>query len=179
MNPLIGQILEHDGDFENIALLGTSAPMILKRLYKAFAISNLWMWCETPIGTMAQTGLSEVTAALSRELEVALTLNRGTLLSVAHETTGDGAEKLTAMLKYAWRIPPVGLNGIVFCFMDSQIVQTESVSDDETLAELVNAFRAVQQQNLPFVLAFVGTDADFQRMTHDTATDFFTKTVHC
>jgi hypothetical protein len=99
MNPLIGQILEHDGNFENTALLGTSAPLILKRLYKAFAISNLWMWCELPVGTTAQSGLSDVTAALSRELEVALTLTPGTLQNVAHQTNGDGAAQLTAMLK--------------------------------------------------------------------------------
>ncbi len=179
MNPLIGQILEHDGNFENTALLGKAAPLILKRLYKAFAISNLWMWCETPIGTMAQSGLSDVTAALSRELEVALTLNPGTQLNVAHETNGDGAEKMTAMLKYAWRIPPAGLNGIVFCFLDSQIVQTDSEGDGDTVAQLLKAFRAVQRASLPFVLAFVGTEEEFQRLTDDTATAFFTKTVHC
>ncbi|MCP4171236.1 MAG: hypothetical protein GY758_10750 [Fuerstiella sp.] len=179
MNPLIGQILEHDGDFENTALLGKSAPLILKRLYKAFAISNLWMWCETPVGTTAQSGLSDVTAALSRELEVALTLTPGTLLSVASQTKGNGAEQLTAMLKYAWRIPPVGLNGIVFCFLDSQIVQTDSVRDGDTVAELVRAFQAVQRESLPFVLTFVGTDENFQRLTGNTATEFFTKTVYC
>jgi hypothetical protein len=179
MNSLLGKILEHDGDFENIALLGESAQTILRRLYKAFAISNLWMWCETPLGTTAHPGLSDVTAALSRELEVALTLIPGTLLNVARETAGDGAEKLSAMLQYAWRIPPAGINGIVFCFLDSQIVQADAVDSDETAAELLKAFRAVQCENLPFFLAFVGTDETFQLLPHDSGKVFFTKVVNC
>jgi hypothetical protein len=180
MKSLLGKILEHDGEFENIALLGESAQTILKRLYKAFAISNLWMWCETPIGTIAQPALSDVTAGMSRELEAALTLSPGTLLNVATETAGDDADKLSAMLQYAWRIPPAGLNGIVFCVLDSQIVQTEKVADgDETAAELLRAFRAVQRENLPFFLAFVGTDETFQRLADNSATDFFKKTVNC
>ena len=179
MNSVLGTILEHDGDFENIALLGESAQTILKRLYKAFAISNLWMWCETPVGTTAQPGLSDVTAALSRELEESLTLIPGTLLHVARETAGDGAEKLSAMLNHAWRIPPAGLNGIVFCFLDSQFAQAEAADSEKTAVELLRAFQAVQRENLPFFLAFVGTDESFQFLTHDSALGFFTKTVNC
>lgn len=179
MNSLLGKILEHDGDFENIALLGESAQTILKRLYKAFAISNLWMWCETPVGTMARPGLTDVIAALSRELEGALTLVPGTLLNVARETAGDGAEKLSAMLNHAWRIPAAGLNGIVFCFLDSQLVQAEAINSERTAVELLRAFQAVQRDNLPFFLAFVGTDETFQFLTDESALGFFTKTVNC
>jgi hypothetical protein len=133
----------------------------------------------SPVGTTAQPGLSHFTVALSRELEVALTLIPGTLLNIARETDGDGGAKLNAMLNYAWRIPPAGLNGIVFCIMDSQTVQTESVAVDETAAELLRAFQAVQRKNLPFFLTFVGTDETFRRLTQNTDTGFFSKTVYC
>lgn len=62
MSYLTEKIPENTGEFENLALLGHSAPTILKRLDQTCMIRSLWMWCETPVGTMAQPGLESVTA---------------------------------------------------------------------------------------------------------------------
>ena len=172
---MLEMLLQYEGELQNTALLGESADIILRRLYKAMAISHLWIWCEPGIGGLASTSTAELGLSIAEELESTLTLPPGSLRNTLQEPTGTDSERFAKMLKQAWRLPPSSSMGIVFCLTAVQLLHSSQTST----SEILKVIQQLQADGLPFIVVMVDHAETMLQPDYQFTQNFFRKVIHC
>lgn len=173
---MIETLVNHEGSFQNTALLGDSADLILKRLYKALAISNLWMWCE-PRVPFESISVRDLAIGIADELGKLLSLSPQGLVETFDSTGGTLTGKMATMLQTAWRLPVKGAEGVLFCVSSRNLLADELQRD--VFRVLIDAMVELQRGDMPFLLVLVGDEAAMTDCPDAVIRGFFSKTVLC
>jgi hypothetical protein len=187
------RLLEQDQILENLVLTGLRGvgKTVLLETFKPQAIERGWLWTTADLSesaSISETALAEriladlalitssatvidpTTArqkvgftASSEPKEVPLT--HEVLVSVYERTPGLTADKIKAVLEFAWEhLRRQGEYRVIFAYDEAQNLSDHASKDQFPLSVLLDVFQSIQKKGIPFMLIFAGLPTLFPKL---------------
>jgi hypothetical protein len=176
---------------QNLVLTGLRGvgKTVLLETFKPIAQQQGWLWVGTDMSEAASltdermatrllTDLSVRTAALtlSREVPTATFLGKasehqrldyGCLADLYQRTPGLHADKLKAVLEFAWACfrqqqPPI--RGLIFAYDEAQTLSDNAADREYPLSMMLDVFQSIQKKGIPFMLVLTGLPTLFPKL---------------
>lgn len=178
------RLLSQDTILENMVLTGlrgVGKTVLLEKL-KPTAIKHGWLWAGTDLSETASvseanlavrliTDLALVTTALTVEVlpkprvgfaplpdsAVGVPLSFEVLTSVYDSTPGLVADKIKAVLEFAWHhLRHQERNRVIFAYDEAQNLSDNADKEQYPLSVLLDVFQSIQRKGIPFMLLLTG-----------------------
>ncbi|MBX9584279.1 MAG: hypothetical protein K2X87_28600 [Gemmataceae bacterium] len=185
------ELLRQSTVMQNLVLTGLRGVgrTVLLETFKPIAQQAGWLWVGTDMSEAASltdermatrllTDLSVRTAAitLSREVPTATFLGKasehqrldyGCLTDLHGRTPGLHADKLKAVLEFAWECfrrqrPPV--RGLIFAYDEAQTLADNAADKEYPLSMMLDVFQSIQKKGVPFMLVLTGLPTLFPKL---------------
>ena len=169
-------------------LRGVGKTVLLDR-FKSIAIKKGWLWAgndlsesasltEASLATRIIADLSVATAGVHFQVPVATVgfatqqtfedvfLSFDHLATVHDQHPGLPSDKIRAVLEYAWSVLKQRPNQtrIVFAYDEAQNLADHASSDQFPLSTLLDVFKSIQAQGIPFMLVLTGLPTLFPKL---------------
>lgn len=185
------RLLRQEVILENMVLTGLRGvgKTVLLDTFKPIAIQANWYWVGTDLSestSMSEdkialrliTDLSVVTSGIvlrveeRRELgfskqseQLEYRMDFAHLAAIFDATPGLVADKLKAVLEYAWAgVQKESKNGIVFAYDEAQTIADHADRDQYPLSLLLDVFQSIQRKKIPFMLVLTGLPTLFPKL---------------
>lgn len=160
---------------------------VLLDVFKPMAIQSEWAWIggdfsesssitEERLAVRLLTDLAVVTSGIvistenrlglpGGSAEVQRTLDYGELLRVWNTTPGLSADKLKAVLEFAWKyLEPHHKRGAIFAYDEAQNLADHAPDGEYPLSLLLDVFQSIQRKGIPFMLLLTGLPTLFPKL---------------
>jgi len=185
------QLLEQATILENLVLTGLRGvgKTVLLETFKPRAIKAGWLWAgtdmtesamvsEAMLATRILADLALITASLTIESPptpqvgfgkssdpIQVPLNYEVLVSVHNSTPGLVADKIKAVLEFAWlHLQNQSKQRVVFAYDEAQNLSDNSSGDQFPLSVLLDVFQSIQKKGIPFMLVLTGLPTLFPKL---------------
>jgi hypothetical protein len=187
------RLLEQDQILENLVLTGLRGvgKTVLLETFKPRAIEKGWLWTTADLSesaSISEAALAEriladlalITssatvidptisqqevgfAALQEPKEVPLT--HEVLVGIYERTPGLTADKIKAVLEFAWEhLRQQGEHRVIFAYDEAQNLSDHASKDQFPLSVLLDVFQSIQKKGIPFMLIFAGLPTLFPKL---------------
>jgi len=162
---------------------------VLLDTFKPIAMKQKWLWAGADLSESASlteerfavrvlTDLSVITSSFQvpviegrkpigfgSKSPSAQPLTYERLVDVYQTTAGLSADRLKAVLEYAWSvIEQSGVKGVIFAFDEAQNLTDHSDKSEFPMSVMLDVFQSIQRKGIPFMLALVGLPTLFPRL---------------
>lgn len=187
------RLLDQDSILENMVLTGLRGvgKTVLLETFKPRAIQHGWLWAGTDLSETASlteanlaerllTDLSVITssilvdappktgigfAAMTLLEPVQVPLSYEVLRSIYETTPGLVADKIKAILEFAWRyLSKQARYQIIFAYDEAQNLTDNAGKDEFPLSVLLDVFQSIQRKGIPFMLVLTGLPTLFPKL---------------
>jgi hypothetical protein len=184
------ELLRQDVILKNVVLTGLRGvgKTVLLETFKPAAMGAGWFWAGTDlsestsvteehIATRIITDLSVATAAITLTEQVRQkflqqiagtvqkSLDYRVLSMVYEQTPGLVADKLKAVLEFAWtHINQVQKRGVVFAYDEAQNLADHAGKEQYPLSLLLDVFQSIQRKGVRFMLVMTGLPTLFPKL---------------
>jgi hypothetical protein len=185
------RLLGQDEILENMVLTGLRGvgKTVLLETFKPRAIQRGWLWAGTDLSETASISeanlalrlmadLSVITSAISvdpparpdvgfassgRPAQVPLSYD--VLVSVFSSTPGLVADKIKAVLEFAWQhLRQQEPHRVVFAYDEAQNLTDNADKEQFPLSVLLDVFQSIQKKGIPFMLVLTGLPTLFPKL---------------
>jgi hypothetical protein len=185
-------MLQQERILENVILTGlrgVGKTVLLEEKFKPTAIGQGWLWAgadlsesssltEETLATRLITDLSiaasSITTSTTRvgagfgakeEVVETFVLSYETLVRVYNEAPGLVADRLKAVLLFAWQhLQGRERNRVVFAYDEAQNLADHAKREQFPLSVLLEVFVSIQRQGVPFMLVLTGLPTLFPKL---------------
>jgi hypothetical protein len=185
------QLLEQTTILENLVLTGLRGvgKTVLLETFKPRAFKAGWLWAgtdmtesamvsEAMLATRIIADLALITASLTIESPAAPQVGFGKpgepiqvpltyeiLVSVYNSTPGLVADKIKAVLEFAWlHLQGQSKRRVVFAYDEAQNLSDNASGDQFPLSVLLDIFQSIQKKGIPFMLVLTGLPTLFPKL---------------
>ena len=185
------RLLEQDVILENLILTGLRGvgKTVLLETFKPAAIQENWLWVgadfseslsvsEENLAIRIIADISMVTSSFSLtgpeksglgfnadSQATVQPVNYDFLFGLYSKTPGMVADKLKAVLEFAWSIlKSIEKKGLIFAYDEAQNLSDNAGKDQYPLSVLLDVFQSIQRKNIPFMLALSGLPTLFPKL---------------
>jgi len=185
------KLLAQDTILENLVLTGLRGlgKTVLLEVFKPMAISQGWLWAGSDLSESASVSESHMAIRLMTDLSIAATgvaievpsqrvgfratqqdfdvvaLSYETLEQVYNDTPGLTADRLRAVLEYAWDLLKAHeKNHVIFAYDEAQNLADHSARHEFPLSTLLDVFQSIQRKGIPFMLVLTGLPTLFPKL---------------
>jgi hypothetical protein len=184
------RLLEQDTILENMVLTGLRGvgKTVLLETFKPRAIQRGWLWAgtdlsesasisETNLALRLMADLSVITAAISvadpDKAGIGFTtteasqvpLSYEVLTSVFNSTPGLVADKIKAVLEFAWQhLRQQDRHRVIFAYDEAQNLSDNAPKEQFPLSVLLDVFQSIQRKGIPFMLVLTGLPTLFPKL---------------
>ncbi len=186
------RLLDQDTILENLVLTGLRGvgKTVLLDTFKPRAIERGWLWAGTDLSESASvselslaqrllTDLAVITSGITIEVDAPrpvgfanapepvqqLSLSYTVLTATFENTPGLVADKLKAVLEFAWQsIQHQERHRVVFAYDEAQNLSDNAARDEYPLSVLLDVFQSIQRKGIPFMLALTGLPTLFPKL---------------
>lgn len=184
------RLLEQDTILENMVLTGLRGvgKTVLLETFKPKAIQRGWLWAGTDLSESASISennlalrlmadLSVITAAIyvadPDNTGVGFTTTEGSqvplsydvLASVFTSTPGLVADKIKAVLEFAWQhLRQQDRHRVIFAYDEAQNLSDNAQKEQFPLSVLLDVFQSIQRKGIPFMLVLTGLPTLFPKL---------------
>jgi hypothetical protein len=177
--------------FENLVLTGLRGvgKTVLLETFKPRALAARWLWAGTDLSESAS--VSEMSLALRLMADLSLItsslrvpaspaaqvgfapeasatqvpLSYDILVSVFQTTPGLVADKLKAVLEFAWQhLRQQEVNRVIFAYDEAQNLSDKAERNEYPLSTLLDVFQSIQRKGIPFMLVLTGLPTLFPKL---------------
>lgn len=185
------RLLEQDTILENMVLTGLRGvgKTVLLETFKPRAIQKGWLWAGTDLSETASISegnlalrlladLSVITSAItvdpptksevgfarsSRPAQIPLSYD--VLLSVFESTPGLVADKIKAVLEFAWHhLRAQNQHRVIFAYDEAQNLTDNADKEQFPLSVLLDVCQSIQRKGIPFMLVLTGLPTLFPKL---------------
>lgn len=175
------ELLRQSTILENAVLTGlrgVGKTVLLDEL-KSIALAEDWLWVGNDLSESASLKEENIAVRLLSDLSALTSMFKVTvpsrkvgfgakksaedrityqrLLEVYQKTAGLTADKVKAVLEYAWDfLGQVGKKGVVFAYDEAQNLSDHAAKDQFPLSLLLDVFQSIQRKGIPFMLLLTG-----------------------
>jgi hypothetical protein len=183
-------LLEQDTILENMVLTGLRGvgKTVLLETFKPRAIDRSWLWVGTDLSESASVSETNLALRLMADLSVitsALTvadpddapvgfaapttthvpLSYDVLVSVFNSTPGLIADKIKAVLEFAWQhLRQQARHRVIFAYDEAQNLSDNAAKEQFPLSVLLDVFQSIQRKGIPFMLVLTGLPTLFPKL---------------
>jgi hypothetical protein len=185
------RLLEQDTILENLVLTGLRGlgKTVLMDVFKPIAIQHGWLWAGSDLSEAASISEINLATRLITDLAVAATgvtiqvptrpvgfssvqqtfdtvaLSYQVLVDVYQSTPGLTADRLRAVLEYAWSLlESHPKNHVIFAYDEAQNLADHASADQFPLSTLLDVFQSIQRRGIPFMLVLTGLPTLFPKL---------------
>jgi len=184
------RLLGQDTILENMVLTGLRGvgKTVLLETFKPRAIDHGWLWVGTDLSESASVtevnlalrlmaDLSVITSSLTvsdpQEAPVGFAapsasdvpLSYEVLVSVFESTPGLVADKIKAVLEFAWRhLRQQDRHRVIFAYDEAQNLSDNAAKEQFPLSVLLDVFQSIQRKGIPFMLVLTGLPTLFPKL---------------
>ena len=185
------RLLKQTTILENMVLTGLRGvgKTVLLDTLKPRAMQQGWLWAGTDMSESAMVSEETLAMRLLADLAVipsSLTvetappprvgfgpppepihvpLSYEVLVSVFNSTPGLIADKLKAVLEFAWQhLQAQGRQRVIFAYDEAQNLSDNAVKEQFPLSVLLDVFQSIQRKGIPFMLVLTGLPTLFPKL---------------
>jgi len=184
------RLLEQDTILENMILTGLRGvgKTVLLETFKPRAIHRGWLWAGTDLSESASISETNLALRLMADLSVITTsitvldpsesgvgfaaseasrvpLSYEVLASVFSATPGLVADKIKAVLEFAWQhLRQHERHRLIFAYDEAQNLSDNAAKEQFPLSVLLDVFQSVQRKGIPFMLVLTGLPTLFPKL---------------
>ncbi len=186
------RLLEQDEILENLVLTGLRGvgKTVLLETFKPLAIKHGWVWATADLSesaSISEAALAErlladlalitssttvVDAAVGSQVGFAtpsqpreVPLTHEVLVAVYERTPGLTADKIKAVLEFAWEhMRDQGQNRVIFAYDEAQNLSDHATKEQFPLSVLLDVFQSIQKKGIPFMLVLAGLPTLFPKL---------------
>jgi hypothetical protein len=184
------RLLGQDTILENMVLTGLRGvgKTVLLETFKPRAIERGWLWAGTDLSESASISEQNLALRLMADLSVitsALTvahpdqvpvgfaasapaqipLSYEVLVSVFNATPGLVADKIKAVLEFAWQhLRQQDRHRLIFAYDEAQNLSDNAAKEEFPLSVLLDVFQSIQRKGIPFMLVLTGLPTLFPKL---------------
>jgi hypothetical protein len=184
-------LLKQDVILENLILTGLRGvgKTVLLDAFKPLALQQGWIWAgadisesvsitEENLAVRLMTDLALVTSGVTltqeqrraigfgaQRSEITLKVDYAFLLSIYRSTAGLVADRLRAVLEFAWScFAGTSTKGIIFAYDEAQNLADHAEKDQYPLSLLLDVFQSIQKKDIPIMLVLTGLPTLFPKL---------------
>lgn len=186
------RLLDQETILENMVLTGLRGvgKTVLLDTFKPRAIEQGWLWAGTDLSESASVSelslaqrlladLAVITSGITVETKVPqpvgfsaapeataqLSLSYTVLSTVFEQTPGLVADRLKAVLEFAWEnVQKQDRNRVIFAYDEAQNLSDNAAKDEYPLSVLLDVFQSIQKKGIPFMLVLTGLPTLFPKL---------------
>jgi hypothetical protein len=181
------RLLEQDTILENLVLTGLRGvgKTVLLETFKPRAMQRGWLWAGTDVSESASVSeaslaqrliadLSVITSAVTMTApptfgfhtsERQVPLSYDVLVALYESTPGLVADKIKAVLEFAWQhLQPQERNRVIFAYDEAQNLSDNAAKEQFPLSVLLDVFQSIQKKGIPFMLVLTGLPTLFPKL---------------
>lgn len=185
------RLLDQDRILDNVVLTGLRGvgKTVLLERFKSLAISRGWLWAGNDLSESASVTEQSLATRIIADLSVAtagvhfrvpatpvgfstqpsfddVMLSFEHLADVYSQHPGLPADKIRAVLEFTWSIlrDRPAQNRIIFAYDEAQNLADHSASNEFPLSTLLDVFKSIQAQGIPFMLVLTGLPTLFPKL---------------
>jgi hypothetical protein len=181
------RLLEQDTILENLVLTGLRGvgKTVLLETFKPRAMQRGWLWAGTDVSESASVSeaslaqrliadLSVITSAVTvtapptfgfHTSERQVPLSYDVLVALYESTPGLVADKIKAVLEFAWQhLQPQERNRVIFAYDEAQNLSDNAAKEQFPLSVLLDVFQSIQKKGIPFMLVLTGLPTLFPKL---------------
>ena len=186
------RLLDQDTILENLVLTGLRGvgKTVLLDTLKPRALASGWLWVGTDLSESASVSEAHLAVRLLADLSVATStvtleftpppqtgfgapppkparvpLSHSVLQAVYTEEPGLVADKLKAVLRFAWtHLEAAGKSHVIFAYDEAQNLSDNAAKNEFPLSVLLDVFQSIQKQGIPFMLVLTGLPTLFPKL---------------
>ena len=185
------RLLAQETILENMVLTGLRGvgKTVLLETFKPKAIAKGWLWAGTDMsesacvseGTLAERLLADlavITANITVEEQQRpgigfgafapprrVPLSYDTLESLCRSTPGLIADKIKAVLEFAWmHLQTQVAHKVIFAYDEAQNLSDNAAKGEYPLSVLLDVFQSIQRKGIPFMLVLTGLPTLFPKL---------------
>lgn len=185
------RLLDQQVILENLILTGLRGvgKTVLLDTFKPLAMKRGWLWAGADISESVSiteenlslrliTDLALITTGVElteqqtqdfgfvpQPLEVTHHVDFAFLRSLYEDTPGMAADKLKAVLEFAWScFRGMSKKGIIFAYDEAQNLADHAEKDQYPLSLLLDVFQSIQKKNIPLMLVLTGLPTLFPKL---------------
>jgi len=183
------RLLGQDTILENMVLTGLRGvgKTVLLETFKPKAIQRGWLWAGTDLSETASISELNLALRLMADLSVITSglsvadpaqsavgfaadvsqvpLSYEVLISVFESTPGLVADKIKAVLEFAWQhLRQQERHRVIFAYDEAQNLSDNASKEQFPLSVLLDVFQSVQRKGIPFMLVLTGLPTLFPKL---------------
>ena len=185
------RLLEQDVILENLILTGLRGvgKTVLLETFKPAAIQENWLWVGADFSESLSVSEENLAIRIIADISIVTSsfsltgpekpglgynadpqttvqpVNYEFLFGLYNSTPGMVADKLKAVLEFAWSIlKSIGKRGLIFAYDEAQNLSDNAAKDQYPLSVLLDVFQSIQRKNIPFMLALSGLPTLFPKL---------------
>lgn len=185
------RLLDQKPIMTNLVLTGLRGvgKTVLLETFKPLAIQSGWLWAGTDLSESASVAEDSISVRLLTDLAPLVSgiklgesarqaagftaqpekkahyLDFGTLRHIYEATPGLAADKLKAVLEFAWQcLSSTQCKGVILAYDEAQNLSDQAVEHQYPLSLLLDVFQSLQKKGLPFLLVWTGLPTLFPKL---------------
>ncbi len=185
------RLLEQDTILENMVLTGLRGvgKTVLLETFKPRAIQQGWLWAGTDLSESASVSEATLANRLVADLSILTSatvtmddprsgvgftdagktaqvpLSYEVLLSAYESTPGLVADKIKAVLEFAWQhLRQQERHRVIFAYDEAQNLSDNAQKEQFPLSVLLDVFQSIQKKGIPFMLVLTGLPTLFPKL---------------
>jgi hypothetical protein len=186
------RLLQQDTILENMVLTGLRGvgKTVLLETFKPRAMQHGWLWAGTDLSETASVNETNLARRLLTDLAVVTSavtvpapakagvgfeplpteptrvpLSYDVLWSVFETTPGLTADKIKAVLEFAWQhLQLQARTHVIFAYDEAQNLGDNAERDEYPLSVLLDVFQSIQRKGVPFMLVLTGLPTLFPKL---------------
>src|SRR5579871_1818734 len=184
------RLLGQETILDNMVLTGLRGvgKTVLLETFKPRAMAEGWLWAGTDLSEAVSVSEENLAIRLMADLSVITTslvtvdnpgqtvgfaggqgnrvpLSYDVLVSVYTTTPGLVADRLKAVLEFAWHhLQPQPLHRVIFAYDEAQNLSDNAAKNQYPLSVLLDVFQSIQKKNIPFMLVLTGLPTLFPKL---------------
>lgn len=186
------KLLGQDKILENLVLTGlrgVGKTVLLEERFKRRAIQRGWLWAGSDLSESVSVSESNLAVRIMTDLAIAasgvtiqiprqqlgyravqptfdtVALSYETLRQVYEATPGLVADRIKAVLEYAWELlQSHDKKKIIFAYDEAQNLADHAKRNEFPLSILLDVFQSIQRRGIPFMLVLAGLPTLFPKL---------------
>jgi hypothetical protein len=186
------RLLAQDEILENLVLTGLRGvgKTVLVETFKPRALAAGWLWATADLSESASISEAALAQRLLADLALVsssatvsnpakgkgvgfaapstpdeVPLSHSVLVDVYEDTPGLVADKIKAVLEFAWQhLKEQGQHRVIFAYDEAQNLSDHAAKEQFPLSVLLDVFQSIQKKGIPFMLVLAGLPTLFPKL---------------
>jgi len=186
------RLLQQDEILENLVLTGLRGvgKTVLLETFKPRALEAGWLWASADLSESASVSETALARRILADLALVgssatvanpakhqgvgfaapsgpaeIPMSHEMLVDVYERTPGLTADKIKAVLEFAWEhLKEQGQHKVIFAYDEAQNLADHASKDEFPLSVLLDVFQSIQKKGIPFMLVLAGLPTLFPKL---------------